>query len=102
MRGVLALAANGVSNDCSGTAGASNDENPYPDGSKQIAWNELGKDTVRSKLKDPESAEFRNVRFYSGGPAPTTCGEINANNGFGASPAMKGSSRLVGYGCFRE
>lgn len=75
--------------------GAPNDENPYADAGKQLAWNELGQDTVRSKLKDPESAEFRNVQFYSGGPTPTTCGEVNAKNGFGG---FSGYERFIAAG----
>ena len=36
---------------------------------------------VRSELRDPGSAQFRNVRSASGG---TTCGEVNGKNAFGA------------------
>lgn len=55
----------------------------YNDSGKQVAWIELGKDAIREKLRDPSSAEFRNVTFHSGGGVPMACGEVNANNGFG-------------------
>lgn len=53
------------------------------DTGKEIAWNQLGEDAIRAKLKDPASAEFRNVKFYDGSGKPITCGEVNAKNGFG-------------------
>ncbi len=55
----------------------------YNDSGKQVAWIERGKDAIREKLRDPSSAEFRNVTFHSGGGVPMACGEVNANNGFG-------------------
>ena len=51
---------------------------------KQFAWVETGKDAVRAKLKDPESARFRNVFFNRGeDDIPVACGEVNAKNSFG-------------------
>ncbi len=40
---------------------------------------------IRNQLRDPESAQFRNVRYFgdwtrAGG---VVCGEVNAKNGFG-------------------
>jgi len=55
----------------------------YSDPLRQLAWNELGEKTIRAKLRDPEGATFRNTKFFSGGGTPTTCGEVNAINGFG-------------------
>lgn len=55
----------------------------YNDSGKQVAWIERGKNAIREKLRDPSSAEFRNVTFHSGGGVPMACGEVNANNGFG-------------------
>lgn len=78
----------------SASESAPKDENTFDTG-KQIVWNERGKDTVRSKLKDPDSAEFRNVQFYSGGPSPTTCGEVNAKNSFGG---FSGYERFIAVG----
>jgi len=59
--------------------------------SKEFAWVERGKDAVRAKLKDPDSAQFRNVRFHRGKDGvPMTCGEVNSKNSFG------------GYGGFQK
>lgn len=38
------------------------------------------KESVRSKLFDPDSAQFRNVRIVDG----TVCGEVNGKNRYGA------------------
>lgn len=38
------------------------------------------KETVAAEFRDPSSAEFRNI--FAG--SNTTCGEVNAKNGFGA------------------
>lgn len=38
------------------------------------------KQSLRQHLRDPQSAQFRNVRQYADG---TVCGELNAKNGFG-------------------
>ena len=67
----------------------------YSDTGKQAAWIEQGKDAVRAKLRDPDSAEFRNVKFYSGGGVPLSCGEVNANNGFGGK---SGYERFISGG----
>jgi hypothetical protein len=55
----------------------------YSDPGKQAAWIRVSEDAIRAKLKDPDSAEFRNVNFYAGGGVPMACGEVNAKNGFG-------------------
>lgn len=70
-------------------------ENPYADTGKQYAWIAAGKDAIRQQLKDPDSAKFRNVHFYSGGGIPVTCGEVNARNGFGG---YSGFERFVAAG----
>ncbi len=70
-------------------------DNPYADEMKQMAWILTGKDTVKAKLKDPESADFRNVRFFSGGGIPVACGEVNAKNGFGG---YNGFERFIATG----
>jgi hypothetical protein len=57
--------------------------NPYADETKQYAWLTSSEETVKGLLKDPDSAEFKDVRFYSGGGVPVACGEVNAQNGFG-------------------
>jgi hypothetical protein len=58
-------------------------ENSYRDLGKQAASVGAGQAAIKSSLRDPESAKFRNVHFYSGGGVPVTCGEVNARNGFG-------------------
>ncbi|WP_050759427.1 PI-PLC domain-containing protein [Luminiphilus syltensis] len=50
---------------------------------RKQSWMNKGKDAVRAKLKDPKSAEFRNVYFNRGSDGtPMTCGEVNAKNSF--------------------
>lgn len=56
---------------------------PLENASKQADWNFESQQSIRARLKDPDSAEFRNVRFYSGSGQPVTCGEVNSKNGFG-------------------
>lgn len=50
---------------------------------KQYAWIEVSKEAIKAQLKDAASAEFKDVRFYSGGGVPVACGQVNAKNGFG-------------------
>ena len=76
-------------------AAASGDGSAYADTSKQFAWIEASKDAIRQRLRDPESAEFRNVHFYSGGPAAVACGEVNSKNGFGG---YTGYERFIAAG----
>jgi hypothetical protein len=77
------------------TTAAKKSSSPYADVGKQYAWISAGKDAIRTQLKDPESATFRNVHFYSGGGTPVVCGEINARNGFGG---YTGFERFVSAG----
>lgn len=39
--------------------------------------------SVRAQLRDPESAQFRNVRVIRKPGSTAVCGEVNARNGFG-------------------
>lgn len=71
------------------------DTGKYGDVGKQYAWISEGKRQIQAVLKDPSSADFRNVRFYSGGGIPVTCGEVNAKNGFGG---YTGFERFVAAG----
>ncbi len=51
---------------------------------QELLWVERGKQAVRSKLKDPDSADFRNVFFHRGSDdIPVICGEVNSKNSFG-------------------
>ena len=49
------------------------------------------KQLVRARLRDPKSAEFRNVTTHG----RVVCGEVNARNGFGG---MTGFQRFVAAG----
>jgi hypothetical protein len=72
----------------------SDSKSPYADEFKQIAWLSSSEE-AKEKLKDPDSAEFRDVRFYSGAGVPVACGEVNAKNGFGG---YNGFERFVALG----
>lgn len=51
---------------------------------KEAIWIEKGKDAVRAALKDPDSAQFRNVYFKRGKDGiPVACGEVNSKNSLG-------------------
>jgi hypothetical protein len=64
--------------------------------SKKIAWMRKGMEAVRQKLKDPRSAEFRNVFFNQGSKnVPDTGGEVNSKNAFGG---FTGFQRFISAG----
>lgn len=50
---------------------------------KETVWVERSKDAVKAKMKDPNSAQFRNVYFSRSGGVPVACGEVNAKNSYG-------------------
>ncbi len=58
-------------------------------------WIIKTQDGVRSRLKDPASAEFRNVFFKRHEGTPIACGEVNSKNGFGG---FTGFQHFVGAG----
>lgn len=70
-------------------------QSDHSDTGKQAAWNDLGKEAIKAKLRDPDSANFRNVTFYNGSGKPITCGEVNAKNGFGG---YDGFERFIAAG----
>lgn len=70
-------------------------QSPYADVGRQYAWVKRSKDQIKLRLKDPESANFRNVHFYSGGGIPVTCGEVNSKNSFGG---YTGFERFIAAG----
>ncbi len=57
-----------------------------PSAQEQL-WNVKGKEAIRKTLKDPDSAIFQNVFFnmaiMQGRKIPTSCGSVNAKNGYG-------------------
>ena len=62
---------------------------------KESAWIAQGEVAVKAKLKDPGSAEFRNVFFSRSGKLPMACGEVNFKNSFGG---YAGFQRFVSAG----
>jgi hypothetical protein len=57
---------------------------------RKIGWMEKGMEAVKQSLKDPESADFRNVYFHRGADnIPMTCGEVNAANSFGGKTGFQ-------------
>ncbi|WPZ03081.1 zinc ribbon domain-containing protein [Blastomonas marina] len=55
----------------------------------------MSRDGIRKRLKDPDSAQFRDVGYYSGGRAAAVCGYVNAKNAFGG---FSGYERFVALG----
>ncbi len=62
---------------------------------QDAAWAAEMQLRVKATLKDPSSAQFRNVRTYHGSGAPVVCGEVNSKNGFGG---YGGFQRFVASG----
>lgn len=62
---------------------AETETSSFADVGKQNAWIAASQISIKGRLKDPGSAEFRNVHFYSGGKTAVACGEVNAKNSFG-------------------
>ncbi|MDM5264763.1 zinc ribbon domain-containing protein [Sulfurovum sp. XTW-4] len=63
---------------------------------KEFAWVEKGKYLVRSKLKDSDSAKFRDIYFNKNkDQVPVACGEVNSKNGLGA---FAGYERFISAG----
>ena len=50
---------------------------------RESAWIYENQEKVKGKLKDPNSAEFRDVFVSKKAGAPFVCGEVNAKNSFG-------------------
>lgn len=59
-------------------------------------------DMIAKQFKDPDSAQFQNVRLVDPGSNPnrhwgTICGEVNARNGFGGYVGFKQFSAHLEY-----
>lgn len=64
--------------------------------SQTFSMIERSKEAARKRLKDPASAEFREVRYHEGKEGvPMVCGEVNAKNAFGG---RAGFERFVSTG----
>lgn len=50
---------------------------------------ESAQESVRRSLKDPTSAQFRNVRLISWSSGKVICGEVNAKNSYGGYVGFK-------------
>lgn len=58
--------------------------------SKEIGWMLLGIEKAKERLKDADSAKFKNVFFNkSSAGVPVACGEFNSKNSFGAYSGFK-------------
>lgn len=54
------------------------------DKTQEGIWVEKGKDAVREKLVDPNSADFKDVFFHRGtSDMPAVCGQVNSKNRMG-------------------
>lgn len=65
---------------------------------REAVWIERTKDAVRESMRNPRSAEFRNVAIYRpfpGRDTPVVCGEVNGENAFGG---MTGFQGFIGSG----
>lgn len=63
---------------------------------KKIGWMDRGMESVKNKIKDPDSAKFRSVYFHQGADGiPVTCGEVNSKNSLGG---YVGYQRFVSAG----
>lgn len=60
----------------------------YKADASSVAINDA-KSVISSKMRDPSSTLFQNVKVYRLGSDTTVCGEFNAKNGFGAYVGYK-------------
>lgn len=56
--------------------------------SRESVWLLQGQDSIKARLKDPNSAKFRNT-FFADNVAPVACGEVNSKNSFGGYTGYK-------------
>lgn len=61
--------------------------NKTTDGQK-IAWMDRGMESVKNRLKDPKSANFKDVYFHKN-QIPMTCGWVNSKNSLGGYSGYK-------------
>ena len=79
-----------------GAQAAQKDYYKTTDDGKKIAWMSKGREAVKTKLKDPDSAKFKGVYFFRGEDGvPMTCGAVNSKNSFGG---YGGFQRFVSAG----
>ena len=57
---------------------------------RQTAFITRAREAITQRLRDPESARFRNLYFHASQPGlMVTCGEVNGRNGFGGYVGFK-------------
>lgn len=64
-------------------------ETQKQDTSNDSFWMVRNKELMRQRLKDPYSAEFRNVFVSRSSGSPVVCGQVNAKNSFGGYAGYK-------------
>lgn len=62
---------------------------------QELSWITKNRELLKSRLKDPSSAEFKDETISRATGAPIVCGEVNAKNGFGG---RNGFQRWIGAG----
>jgi len=56
---------------------------------QEAIWIEQSEDAVRERLKDPDSAQFKEVFFNNKGGIHAVCGQINSKNSYGGYSGYK-------------
>ena len=94
--GLLALVSFLGSDDDNGAASIQTaSADPFDDPSRQELWIIKSQDAIRKRLRDPDSAQFRDSRVYAGGSTPVVWGEVNSRNGVGG---RTGFERFIASG----
>ncbi len=81
---------------------SNSDVNAPFDDTRQTDLIVLVQEVVAKRLKDPDSADFRNMKYYHNSKAKhVICGEVNAKNSFGGyigfQPFMSGGTLATTY-----
>lgn len=77
------------------TACGNEDDIEYAGGRSALSIEADAQSAVSQKLRDPDSAEFSNLRVSTKGGADVVCGEVNSRNGFGG---MGGKQQFISNG----
>lgn len=80
---------------CSGEKRNQSNNKPSNNKPTDFDYIYLTKQGLEKRLKDPESAQFRNERVSRSSGNPVVCGEVNAKNGFGG---FTGFEPYIGLG----
>ena len=74
-------------------AGCGSDEQPTVP--SDAGYEIVGKEAVKARLRDPDSATFSQVRVVRRGETTAICGYVNSKNGLGG---MTGPQRFIAGG----